>query len=581
MRDGVAEKATFSVNYHNKAISGNYSLYLNEQEPRMTVHCNSSTLDIGAVLARLEISDKTVLSFENVSSDFVSKGITLGKIVQNLEFKLRSKGGVYDYHDPDTGGVVSVKISDAVMAGKPGEKVTMDIQGNIGDHPVAMYFEIEDKRGKDVEKGAKYKVKNRISLANTVLELEGMTTLPYIGKGISLKGSLKGDRLNTINSLVHLNLPPIGPYHLTGQFNIVSEGYRLNDLTLKVGSSLLNGDAAFNTKVSPLGLDIALKASRVQLDDLKGIWPEKTNEAASEEKEAAEKKEEVSAIEELLYYIDQSLLDKYSGRFSLEVEEVVSGEEFFGKGVFGIEQQEGEIRFHPFQVQLPTGTIDIDLSLKPAVEARKYSIDIDIDGVDYGFVGRWLKDTANTSGILDMRASIVSESRSYKNIIENGSGSVSAVIQPANSQAWVVDLWAVNFIKYLIQIILDGENSTLNCLAGRFNLHKGILSQEDILIDTTRVQVKGDLTVNFNTRRITGKLSPYPKKPQFLNLATPVVIDGKISDFNVGLDPKDMVGTLVKMGVSPLTSLVKMIMDKSIPEDDTAGCLQLMNTGKE
>ena len=79
-----------------------------------------------------------------------------------------------------------------------------------------------------------------------------------------------GERLNSINSFLEVDLPPYGPYELGGRFQLKKTGYYLSDLNVRVNQSHMTGKMSLETGVRPPRLDIDLTTRTLQIDDFDG-----------------------------------------------------------------------------------------------------------------------------------------------------------------------------------------------------------------------------------------------------------------------------------------------------------------------
>jgi len=57
-------------------------------------------------------------------------------------------------------------------------------------------------------------------------------------------------------------------------------------------------------------------------------------------------------------------------------------------------------------------------------------------------------------------------------------------------------------------------------------------------MDTSRIQVSGQVTVDFQQRWIHAYLRPRPKRPLFCSLATPIGIEGDLEDCIILVAPQ-------------------------------------------
>lgn len=77
----------------------------------------------------------------------------------------------------------------------------------------------------------------------------------------------------------------------------------------------------------------------------------------------------------------------------------------------------------------------------------------------------------------------------------------------------------------------------MNCLASRFVISKGIADATVLMIDSDRVTVGGEGTVNLARQTLDMRLVPMPKDPSLFSLATPILLKGPISDPRPTPDP--------------------------------------------
>ena len=142
-------------------------------------------------------------------------------------------------------------------------------------------------------------------------------------------------------------------------------------------------------------------------------------------------------------------------------------------------------------------------------------------------------------------------------------------------RAGVIDLWALNLLSFLVPLFTSGDESKINCAAGRFDLNDGMLSHQEFLIDTSRAQVKGTMEVDFSKQKLNALFRPIPKRPQFFNLATPLQVSGNLEDLNVGIATGGVLGTVARFLTSYIVVPLQWVILERIPENDTETCTQI------
>jgi hypothetical protein len=141
----------------------------------------------------------------------------------------------------------------------------------------------------------------------------------------------------------------------------------------------------------------------------------------------------------------------------------------------------------------------------------------------------------------------------------HANGRIDVAVWPRNLSAGVFDLWAVNLFLALLPAVDPSAQSQVNCAFARFDQRAGKLTDEAILIDTSRIRVTGRGGVDFGTERLAFRFEPRAKEPQPFSLATPVEVTGTLTDFHVGPTLGDALATVPRflgsLVLAPLTAL--------------------------
>jgi hypothetical protein len=134
----------------------------------------------------------------------------------------------------------------------------------------------------------------------------------------------------------------------------------------------------------------------------------------------------------------------------------------------------------------------------------------------------------------------------------------------------------VNLFLALLPAVDPSSESKVNCAIGRFDLRGGKLTQDQILLDTSRMRVTGKATVDFGTEQLYLRLVPTAKTPQFFSLATPIQVDGTITNFKIGVSGSDVLETTARLFTSVIVVPVEKLMNRSVPRDGADVCTNAM-----
>jgi hypothetical protein len=181
-------------------------------------------------------------------------------------------------------------------------------------------------------------------------------------------------------------------------------------------------------------------------------------------------------------------------------------------------------------------------------------------------------DLKYVQGLFSLHLDLNSRAPSFDQLMARGNGRLDFAIWPKELQAGIFDLWAVNVFVALVPAVDPSTASKVNCAVGRFSLRDGKLAQDAILMDTSRMRVRGEGRVDFGSEQVYLLLAPKAKEAQFFSLATPVQVNGSFTDFKVGLAPGAAVETAARLLTSIFVVPLQKLTQAKIPRDGADMC---------
>jgi uncharacterized protein involved in outer membrane biogenesis len=387
-----------------------------------------------------------------------------------------------------------------------------------------------------------------------------------------------------MNKLARVELPPWGPWEIKGKFRAWKSGYEIPNMRLQVGDSTLNGHGSLTTTGVRPRLDLDLTAPQIQLNDfaLGGFRftdkKDKADKAMSVEEMRAKAKEAAAESQRLL---SPQFMRKLDALLRVEVAQVLSGRDKLGSGSLTAQLAEGRFTLEPVEVNVPGGSVHIALAYEPTDTDVHINTNISIDRLDYGILARRLKPDVNMQGLMSLQMNLDARSPTLDRIMEHADGRIDFVVWPRDLNAGIFDLWAVNLFLALLPTLDPGSQSKVNCVVGRFNLRSGKLSHDALLMDTSRMRVSGQGEVDFATEQLQFRLAPRAKQPQFFALATPVRVDGTLTNYHIGVSGSDLAGTTVRFFTSWIVVPLEMLGGRAMPRDGADVCSAPVREAKQ
>ena len=473
-----------------------------------------------------------------------------------------------DYHRPGMAEPMQFKIDECTGTMLPGKPFILSMKGKLLNEPYTTEIEIGSLQELIEESRSRMEIDTQI--AKTRFNFAGTLDLAKATKNLHLKASATGDHLDNLNGLLGLDLPPLKSYKAAAELSMRRERIELTDFLIQVGNSQLTGKMTAEKSGGKREVTLELESPLIQLNDFDvGEWsPEKSDSKQSVAEENREKASEAVGTGKLL---SPEVLAKFNVRMDVKADKVMSGKDELGSGVLTVTLKDGRFTADPVRLNIPGGSFFMAASLKPEKTAPEASVRATIENFDFGVPVRRVKPEADMGGIINLDVDLKSSADSFNDLMANSNGYFDFSGRLENLKAGIIDLWAVNVIAAVLSREKENQ-SQINCLVGRWTMQDGVLKPDVFLIDTTKIRICGQGQVNFNNEHINLKMAPTPKKAEYFSLATPVEVNGKFSDFGVGIQPGGILGTTVKLIASPVTSTFKRLFSQELPADGNDVC---------
>ena len=567
IRDGRMESSPLQASFAGARVTGSLAADLRGELPGFDASLRTANVDIGGLLAQLGVAEGFELSAGQLDLALKLRGQTPRSILRNSEVTAGIADGLWRLRDANTGGSLDIAISEGRFTARPGQPITLGLNSRIDQIPASITFET-DSLASFAEQKDSLRARLAAKILNTELVFSGEAPRPIRREKLRFELEVRGEDFSDFNELAKISLPPYGPYELTGAFGTRETGYFIEDLEVTVGTSRLTGALELDTAANPPRLGVDLVAPSVQLDDFAvGDWsiagtPEENESAEAETPRDGEK---VRGI------LTPEVLNSLDAKITVNVQEVLSGEDRLGSGTAVATAGNGRLAIDPLSLEVPGGNVDVGFALEPGEADYGLEARAKIDNLDYGLLARRIDRLSTTGGQISVDLDLSTRGSDPSNLMMESNGHIDFAVWPRDLNAGLFDLWAVNLFTAVLPS-LDSQASKVNCLVARFALEDGIMRPTALLVDTSRIQASGDGTIDFKSDRIDFTVAAKPKRPQMFSAQTPVRIQGQFSDFRVGVGSGALIGTVLLMLPRSLAVPFEWIFTENEPPDGKIAC---------
>ena len=587
VREGHMPAAPFSAIVAGTPFRGSAAVDLRGTLPQVALALQAERVDVGELLRRLQVAEGVDARVEALQVAAVLRGSNLGQALERSQLEADLRGGRWTLRNPAGQPLVGVALAQGRLEAMPGAPLALRLDGAIDDTPVAI--RLGSGRLADLARpGTRVPFSLAAEAAGTRLEVDGSVAVPLTQRGGDLTLRLGGPRLDSLNRLAHADLPPWGPWSMTGRFAVAGQAYEMPALALRVGQSRLEGRGALAFDAQRPRATLTLRAPTVQLDDFRfGDWSPTgaaAKQAGAPPKAAATAAASASGVEALREQArdaareGQRLLSRQTllrQEFMLDVEvtQVQSGRDLLGSGRLQLQLKDGRLTLAPAEVRVPGGSARMELSYEPLQgdQAVALTSRLRVERFDYGVLARRIKPDSDLQGLFDLSFDLKAQAP-LEQLMQRGSGRLDVSVWPVNLKAGVFDLWAVNLFAALLPTLDPSKASRVNCAVARFSLNEGRLREETLVVDTTRLRAGGTVRVDFHDESIAVRLQPRAKQAQFFSLPVPVEVGGRLTDPKIGVSPGSALGAAAGFIGSLVTTPIRRMTEQPLPADGSDIC---------
>jgi uncharacterized protein involved in outer membrane biogenesis len=576
IREGAMQPSTFSMQVADTPLRGAVSLDLRGETPGAALWLFAENADVGRILRQLSLARDVDAGVDALRIYLQARASLLGELLAQSTLVGNVEGGRVTLRDPNTRAQVRIALATGELRADPGKPVRLDLAGAIDDTPVKLELETAPAAVL-VDPARPIAFRFAAEAARTRVALNGSIARPLGDGDIELELDAGGPRFDALDALTRTDLPPWGPWRLSGKLRITRSGYEVPDLRVEVGSSRLEGRGRLDTLARPPRIDVALSSPRIQLDDFRlGEWsPVEKKPAPADEKSPTLEEMKAKAREasnEAQKMLSPAVLRKQDAFLTVKVEQVLSGADRLGSGSLEAKLEKGRATLGPAVVNVPGGSAELSLYYEPTDTEVKVGTRMRVERFDYGVLARRLKPGTDLAGRFSLKVDVDSKARYLADILRYGSGRIDFAVWPENMKSGVIDLWAVNLLVALAPAVDGGNVSKVNCALGRFVLDQGRLAEKTIVMDTSRMRVTGRGGADFTDETLRLRMTPQAKEPQFLSLALPIEVGGTFQKFSISPTTADVLGMVGRLATSIVWVPIQKLTGKRIPADGADVC---------
>jgi uncharacterized protein involved in outer membrane biogenesis len=573
IRDGRVPPSPGAAQLAGVPFAGLASLDLRGDVPEVSLSLAAEEVDVGALLRTLGVAEIIDERAATLRVELAGRGSDVRELLEGASLKARLAGGDLTVLAPAARPVAKLRLDEVVVETLPGGPVTARLEGAVGGAPAtitAATGTLADFAG-GVQR-VPFTLEARA--AGTRLALHGAAALP-LGRGGEITLEMGGERLDSLSELVRVELPPWGPWSISGPIGLTPGGYAVNELTVRVGSSRLYGSGRLDLAGERPRAEVRVDAPHVQLDD----FPYEVRPSPGTAAKLRARAQEAADQTEVL--LSKAFLARFDAIVDVQVQQVLSGADPLGDGTLRAELNGGRLYVDPLRVNVPGGSVNLYAYYDTSGREVELSAGARIERFEYGILARRIRPDAEIAGLFSLDMALKSTAPSLSLVMAHADGHIDFAAWPRNLPGGVFDRWSVN-VFYKLLPLLDpltllpfrdaGTESRVNCLVARLDLNGGVLTHDALVIDTTRVRAVGAGSADFRTEEIAFRFRPRAKGVTFFSLQTPLSVSGTMTDVQIAPTRGDLLEAFARLLASVILVPLEVLVHGPLPQDGADVC---------
>ena len=232
--------------------------------PEINMEFGIKDVDVGLILSRLGLIEDMSASVGDAAFKVALKGKSLKQVLRESSMYFVIKDAQWKVDVPNSKNSFELTKLNGEINVERGNNITMKLTGNLKDEPLSL--KITSSPLVDyIEKPDSIPLTIDAQLAQMKLQFASTLSLPITAKDLKLSLKIEAERLDNLNKMFSLDLPPFGPLYLDTSMHLTSTGYDLSKLHVKVGNTNLNGKMNLDVSAKIAKLDIELISDMIQI----------------------------------------------------------------------------------------------------------------------------------------------------------------------------------------------------------------------------------------------------------------------------------------------------------------------------
>ncbi len=437
------------------------------------------------------------------------------------------------------------------ISGENTKPFRIEGKGTLNDEP----FTLRVAGGPlvNLDPDSPYPFEMAIRAGNISIASTGHVIKPFDMAHVQLGIDASGDDLADLYYLTHITLPNTPPFRIKANIRRDERVVKVTDIAGTLGSSDVAGALTVDMSRKRPAVSGNLVSRRLVLTDLAASLGAKAKKAGSLDPSTTAPPGGFKRL-----FPDSRLqvqrVRAMDANVSFEARDIQAGSLPLKEVQLQIALDNGVLQLAPFEFTLPQGQMKGTLRVDARKDVPATQLDLRIKDIQLDQLkGRKPGAQPPLAGVMQARIVLAGSGRSVHDFMAGANGSVTGVLPRGEIRAAFAELTGINVARGLGLLLTgDQKRTDIRCGIAAFQVHKGTMEANNVVIDTKNVLMVGDGEIRLGPEELDLSIKGKPKKLRFFRLKTPVELNGHLRKPSIGIDA----GHTLKQGAFATTLAV-------------------------
>jgi uncharacterized protein involved in outer membrane biogenesis len=439
----------------------------------------------------------------------------------------------------------------------------------------------------NIQRDRPYPFDADIRAGDTYLSARGAVPRPFDLGQFYMTGSARGPDMAALFPLLGVALPNTPPYNLRGRLTRDGLTWRIDDIGGRVGDSDLAGEMLVRTGGKRLFLSANLKSNSLDFDDLGAIFGGSPSvgpgETASPQQVAIHA--QLGAERRMMpdTTLDMTRIRAMDADVTYKALSIRDAPIKLTAGSAHVKLDNALLTIDPVALELPRGRVAGRVSLNARKSVPVSDLDLRLTNARLETILPVQVDgAAPITGPLVGRAKLTGTGNSLHKAFGGANGQLVIVSSGGEVRKAFAELAGVNVVRGL-GLLHKKDMTPISCAVASFDAKGGIMTANNIVVDTGPVLIKGQGTINLDTERMDLRLRGHDKKFRLVRVLLPIKATGSLYAPKLGVEPgaaiaQGGIGAALGTMLSPLAAVLPFV-DPGLAKD--ANCSALLAEARQ